>query len=322
VSVATGPDGTAAPARWVTPPFVSGVNLPWLSYGNDFGANAWHPAGGVATPEVRARLRDALAAIADRGDALVRWFFFCDGRSGFRADSDGRFAGVDERIWPDVEAALEEVALARLRVMPVIFDFSWFHPASVVAGVQVGGRAGWLTDEAQRARLRDSLLAPLFTRCASSQAVAAWDIVNEPEWIAGTTPWHRWRHRRAGAAISRLVAETAALIHGISEHAATVGLASWAGLPLVRNAGLDVYQAHWYDESEMRAPLGAPVAGMGLDRPILLGEFPTRGSRRTRTEIVDAARNAGYVGALEWSALATDAASDPMALGRRACGRP
>jgi hypothetical protein len=91
----------------------------------------------------------------------------------------------------------------------------------------------------------------------------------------------------------------------------------------VKDARLDVYQVHWYDALQRRAPLETPVASLGVDRPVLLGEFPTRGSRRSPSDIVAAAKRAGYSGALAWSMLAEDPASDfasaadPLGLARR-----
>ena len=106
------------------------------------------------------------------------------------------------------------------------------------------------------------------------------------------------------------------VVHRRTSHAATVGSASTRTLPLVEGLGLDVYQAHWYDRLDRRAPIGRPVRELGLDRPMILGEFPTRGSRLTPTEILDTARRAGYAGALAWSALANDEASNGAALAR------
>jgi hypothetical protein len=39
-----------------------GANLPWLDYGQEFGASAWRPEGGLAVPERRERLRRELGA--------------------------------------------------------------------------------------------------------------------------------------------------------------------------------------------------------------------------------------------------------------------
>jgi len=100
------------------------------------------------------------------------------------------------------------------------------------------------------------------------------------------------------------------LIHQRTSHAATVGSASARTLPLVEGLGLDVYQAHWYDRLDRKAPLDRPVASLGLDRPLILGEFPTRGSRRMPIEIVEIARQNDYAGALAWSVLSADGVTD------------
>jgi hypothetical protein len=66
------------------------------------------------------------------------------------------------------------------------------------------------------------------------------------------------------------------------------------------------------------------VATLGLGRPLLLGEFPTRGSSLPPPAILEIAREAGYSGALAWSALASDRATDSSACRvalRDWCGR-
>ena len=78
--------------------------------------------------------------------------------------------------------------------------------------------------------------------------------------------------------------------------------------------GLDLYQAHWYDSVEATAPLAAPVADLALDRPLVLGEYPTKGSQRSPSAIVATARQAGWAAALAWSVLAQDPATDFAAL--------
>ena len=46
-----------------------GINLPWLDYGGDFGANAWQPDGGFARPEKQERLAEAFARAGPPGPA-------------------------------------------------------------------------------------------------------------------------------------------------------------------------------------------------------------------------------------------------------------
>lgn len=310
--------------RWAIPAFTLGANLPWLSYGGDFGANAWQPGGGGARAEVRARLREHLDALASGGATLVRWFLLCDGRAGLVHAADGGPAGLDAHVLPDLDAAVEELDRAVLRAIFVLFDFHWFHRARIVDGVQTGGRSAWLSDAQLRARTFEHVLAPVLDRYGRSDTIAAWDIINEPEWVTRHGRAASWlrpvvAQRVQSAGVSRetlraLVGDACALIHDRTTQAVTVGSASARSLSLVAGLDLDLYQVHWYDRFELRAPLDQPVADFALDRPVLLGEFPTRGSRYSPGEILAEARQAGYVGALGWSAAADDEASDRAAL--------
>ena len=303
--------------------FWLGVNLPWLDYGLDFGANAWQPAGGVASRERRARLGQVCQELEGRGCRVVRWFLIGDGRAGVRFAADGTPVGLDDRFFADLDHAVGTAGRHGLQVMFALVDFLWFRRARTVSGVRLGGHARAVSDPARRARLLEDVFAPIFARYAREPAIWGWDLCNEPEWAV------RRVHAHPASTIRRrdmtaFLKEAAACAHAHATQTVTVGLASLRGLGLVRDAGLDLYQVHWYDTLQSRAPLETPVPSLGLDRPLLLGEFPTRGSRRSPGEIVRIARRAGYAGALAWSAMAEDGASDlasaadELRLGRRA----
>jgi hypothetical protein len=291
--------------------FVTGVNLPWLNYGCDFGANAWRREGGVADPGLRAALREQLSRLRDRGVTLVRWFALCDARSGVREDTDGLPAGLDGSVLRDVDAACAELERAGMRAILVLLDFHLCRPERRHREVRMGGRRRWVTSTDARARLLDDVLRPLMEHAGHRPEVAAWDLFNEPEWVTrhcGTGAGLRGVPRRA---MRQFLADAAALARGVSRAPVTVGLASAAGLELVREAGLDLYQVHWYDATDAAARLDTPVEAYRLDGPIVLGEYPLAGSARRPEEIEAVARRAGYAGALGWSALAGDAASGP-----------
>jgi hypothetical protein len=195
-------------------------------------------------------------------------------------------------------------------LLPVLLDFHWCRPARIVGGVRCAGRAAQLTDAASRAGLLRDVLGPLLLRFGQRPGIAAWDVINEPEWV--TFSWRSWHAGRAVLpdVMTDYIAEAAALVHRSTVHPVTAGLASAVSLPRVRGLGLDFYQVHWYDPLDEIVPLETPVSTWAVDRPVLLGEFPTRGSRRSPREIEATALAAGYAGALAWSLRANDDASD------------
>jgi hypothetical protein len=293
--------------------FVRGLNLPWIRYGLDFGANAWQPDGGVASPQHRSQLSECMERAGALRPELVRWFLLCDGRAGIRFDGSGDAQGLDEHVLPDLDAAIAGARERGLRLMLVLFDFLWLARSRLCQGVRLGGHRALIAEPRRRRRLLENVVVPILDRYGADGAVAAWDVINEPEWATlGRGAWDPRRAVGAGA-MRRFIGEVVALVHARTSQQATVGLASAAGLPLVRGLGLDLYQVHWYDRHAARAPLERPVAALGLDGPLLLGEFPTRGSALPPPAIVAAARLAGYQGALAWSLLADDAASDAAA---------
>jgi hypothetical protein len=314
VARATPPEAESRAPKAGRAPFVLGANLPWLQYGCDFGANAWQPEGGVGRPEQRERLRHSFARLAERGLTTVRWFVLGDGRAGVRFDAPGLVGGLDEVFWRDLEAGLEEASRAGIVLVPVLFDFRWCRRARTFNGVRGGGHRKALAAADASDALVERLVVPILRRCAGSSSIAAWDVINEPEWatwgLGAIDPFGAVSRR----AMRRFIGLAVSAVHAGTRQPATVGLASWRGFPLVRGLGLDVWQVHWYDRRERRSPLGRPVsAEMGL--PVWLGEFPTAGSRKSPEEIIATAQRAGYAAALAWSAEAVDRYSDLGRLG-------
>jgi hypothetical protein len=290
-------------------PFLEGVNLPWLNYGGDFGANAWNPLGGVSRPEKLPILQRVFRKLQERGIRTVRWFLFCDGRAGIRFTPFGTPSGPDRFFFIDMDAALEAAGACGLQIIFVLLDFLWFSEALMVNGVQVRGRRAGIVGAYKQRALRRKVLKPILKRYGRSPVILAWDIVNEPEWVTRGCGGGIFGSAIAFHTMRGFIKTTVRLVHRHTVHLATVGLGNAAGLPLVRDCGLDFYQVHWYDRWEAVAPLERPVPELALDRPLLLGEFPTKNSARPPAEIVEISRKNGYCGALAWSLLGTDRSS-------------
>ena len=276
-----------------------GANLPWVHYGIDFGANAWRPDGGVAQPDGRAQLEPVFARLAAAGVRYVRWFLFCDGRAGIEFSVGGRPLGLDGFVFRDVDAALEIASRHGIRIMFVLLDFLWCDPVSATRGVQMGGRAHVLADAGHRDALLTLALRPLLERYAEEPQIFAWDVMNEPEWIETIDPGD----------LRAYLVESVGLVHSSTCHPATLGSAGVRWRDRYTGIGLDFYQVHWYDSLKHQPSLDTPLDELGFDRPVLLGEFPTKGSTKNPDEIVEAAQAAGYSGAFYWSVLAKDACS-------------
>ena len=293
----------SADRKLTNPPsdFLFGANLPWFDYGLDFGANTWNPSGGVGRSEVRQRVEQELVRIAASGVRALRWFLFCDGRAGIRFDERDRPMGLDQFVLRDLDAALELAGRAHLGVIFVLLDFHWCLPSRMVDGVQLGGRAGILGDQDSSTRLLEQVLRPVVARYAGEEAILAWDVFNEPEWVKHDVP-------------KRFLREAIQMIRSCSSRPVTIGCAGARWRRRYRDLDLDFDQVHWYDSLKWQPPLDTPVAALRFRRPVWLGEFPTRGSDRGWREIVDTARAAGYAGAFYWSALANDVCSDPSAV--------
>ena len=209
-----------------------------------------------------------------------------------------------------MRTALDRLGAHGLRMVPVLFDFTWADAARVLNGVQLGGRAPVLRDAVMRHALWgavDTLVAPF----GHDPRIAMWDLWNEPDWMVAPCrpPGRRLSPRR----LRQCLAELALHLRGHAVQPLTVGLASARGLPLCRDLSLDVLQVHWYDHLERRAPLSPRPRAAWSEAPLLLGEFPTSGSGRTADAIVALARDAGYAAAWPWSLLADDRSSDHAA---------
>lgn len=288
-------------------PFM-GLNYPWHQYGHDFGANAWGHDG-VSSTRSRPVVEADFAAMRRHGVEVVRWFVWADGRASPEFDQDGYVTGLDEAFYADLDAALAIAAQNDIALLLVLFDYRWFDAPEVVDGVQLFGRATTLTDPAKRRSLLDKALLPLLARYGAHERII-WEVINEPEGAMHVPQGNRVPDAVSAREMQTLVGEIVTLIHTRSSRPVTLGSASHGSLPYWTESGLDVYQYHFYDQVAAGAPLEPPCASLGLDRSVLVGEFPTRGRQRGVDEYLDSIWRNGCVAAFPWSYRGNDEASD------------
>ena len=284
--------------------FVVGVNLPWVGYGTDIGTSGWFSSGGLSQrPAALETLDRTFETLARDGMKVARTFLLCDGRSGLHADAGGTPTGLDAAVLPDIAALVSSARRHGVGLIPVLLDFHLCSPLEIVNGVQLGGRSHLIADRHAAAALVDRVVRPIAEMFADEEAIVAWDVINEPEWCL---PRGLFAARTAVSfgAMRRFLAEAVECLHRSARQPVTVGSAGTWALDLVIGIELDFYQVHWYDRFGWDA-LARPVAELGIaDRPAILGEFSGRTTRLD--DVLDAAKSAGYEGALVWSVLAQD----------------
>jgi hypothetical protein len=328
--------------------FSHGCNYPWSTdgrtvfYGMDFGANVWGSHVGVSTrrPEIA---RDFLQ-MARLGFTVVRWFVFCDGRSGIEYDDCGLPAGPDPHLFTDIDAALDIARSVDIRLVFVLLDHGWMFEGvpDVIADPSTGvllearlpeGRAHVLNSHTGREALIGKLVEPLVRRYGRAgdradlaKQIFAFEFMNEPDFVV--EEWERDLSPRVNRplrfdALADLVSQTSALVHRHTDAFTTMAAArlhnlwAWDDEAL----GLDLVQLHTYPDT-IHPTRDADIFGMraeslGISTRVVLGEFPGDGPRQhpagssppptTLAEYLEFALASGYDGAWPWSFSGTDA---------------
>ena len=289
-------------------PFLVGVNLPWMHYGGDFGANAWSPDGRPLAPGAGARLDRVLGRLAAprrARPALVPAL-----RSGARAYGWTR---------PAAPAGIDACAAARpghragaldrhgLRALFVLFDFLLLP----------GERRTWRADVRTpalggRPRRRGPAAGPRRRAARGARADAPRDVRLGTDERARVG--HLWGGGRRPVALRARVYDAQFL--GERRHGPMRGPAA-ARSPSAWPACAGS-TSRWRPRPRFlpgalvrprrspRRPLVTPAAAHGLDRPLVLGRVPHAAIRPTPAQRLAAVAHAGYAGAFAWSYCAED----------------
>jgi hypothetical protein len=190
--------------------------------------------------------------------------------------------------------------------------------ARLPAGYVKGGRADVIADARVTQRFLDNVLAPLVGASRRHmEAVYAWELINEPEWIMRRLPFAS-TFRMPVEVVCRFMQTGLSAIrdHGFT---ATVGFARARTLRalLGKLPALDLNQVHYYPRWRLARLADARFAN---GRPSVLGEFATRSDQlgawpdlpSSRQEIarrLALAQRKGYDAALLWSFRGRDRAT-------------
>jgi hypothetical protein len=291
--------------------YLLGVNYPWQYYGHDFGVAGTWEHDGASSAQSWEQIDADFAYLQEQGVHVVRWFLFGDGRASPEFSEEGQVIGYDEYFYPDVDAALAIAEKHDLYLIFVLFDFLICDEAQIGNGAQLFGRCELITDPVVRQSFLDNALKPLLERYGQHPNIIAWEVINEPEGAMDIAQG-AWVGMPISATVMQdFVNDVVGYIHTYSSQAATLGSASRGSLVTYwRDCPLDFYQFHHYDHLEAQYPLDYAAADLELDKPVIVGEFPTANTRLTLAQYLDVIWQNGYAGALAWSYRADDDASD------------
>lgn len=264
--------------------FWVGANAPWYEWGADIGA------GGIQRNS--AAINAGFASARAAGVRIIRWWIFPGQPWQITRDAAGKPTGLNPAVYTDMDALVALAAANDLALQPVLFSSFWeAMPVS------------WLADTSHRDAL-GTALAPLFARYSGNPTIAAWEVVNEPE-------WQIWGGNVDAGQAQELVRTLAWTVRNNSpNHHVTVGSAHLDGLPIWRGLGLTHYSAHWYDPmasggwcARCRTYEDIQVQ-YGLDGPLTIGEFYAPSSVDAQQRWQDW-YDKGFAGAFAWSLFAS-----------------
>ncbi len=282
------------------PSFLAGVNYPFKS-AEDFGTGSWGYSG-VAEPTTYQEIDTDFANLAASGARVVKWRIFNDGRYSPDFNADGVTTGLDDHVFTDVDAALALAKKHDLYLVFSLFASGFWTTDCVQRSVHLGGHADSLTDPVRRQLLIDQAIVPLLRHIGANPRVLGYEIIAEPEWgVSELNHDQDGRIKVPLASVQSFVTQVAAAIHYYSPALVTVESNRASNMAYWRGTGVDYFSFSWYDWLQPWEPLDRPASTFHLDRPIVLGEFPSIGSYYQLSQIYDLALRQHYAGAFTWS---------------------
>lgn len=293
--------------------FILGVNYPWHNYGHDFGKTEWGH-NGISSPENLSILHADFEFLKNHRVNVVRWFLFADCRAAPEFDEEGKVTGFDEYFFADMDMALSIAQQHHIHLILVLLDFKIADKAEWDSGVKLYGRASLITDNEVRQSFYDHALIPLLQTYGNHPNILAWEVMNEPE--LAIIQAENWVEEAVDlSAMQSFVNEIVDHIHHYTSQQVTLGSSRRRWLDLWTDSSLDYYQFHYYENmTEPADDFDFPYEDLELDKPCIIGEFPTKGADLSLTHYLNTILQNRYAGAFPWSYRAGDAHSDFIAV--------
>lgn len=269
--------------------FAKGANLAWLNgqFDHDIGTNPNHPDWGCAYNS--ADMNRYMADMRSMGINVMR-IWLHENKEGLIM-SGGNCTGMNATFLTNMD---DIVRLAQNNGMYLYLTLN-------------GGDIDWVNNTTRRDSYLNNAVKPLINRYRGNRIIFAIDIMNEIESvIAGntgnwTTSGATWTQARDSIRAHRDAIKS---IDSTRLVTCSSGWHDWNNMAQFRGLGLDFYDYHHYSDN----PNLPTAASLGMDKPILIGEYgqgSTSWNDTTQSNaakgFLDQAKSKGYAGALIWN---------------------
>ncbi len=310
-----------APAATInsSTPYLNGANIPWNSFGMDFGTHPSWGAGYDAT-----WWNNTFAALKAQKINAARIWVHCDGRASPEFNSSGDVTGLDSNFIPNLQDMLDKANANGVKVQLCLWSFDMCNDNTGSAGPYAGKHHTLITNTTYLSNYITRALNPMLDGIVSKPALAVIEVINEPEW-AITEGGASTTYKVSRDQMRAFVQAIRNAVKAKTSKNVTVGSASikwstangrdgtvgdfWSGL------GLDHRDVHYYDWMTGSGYNYDPFASghtpayYGWGTPGVIGEFGANGNAPYSSvlDMMNRAYNNGYAGHMPWSYKGGDA---------------
>lgn len=303
--------------------FISGINVAWKQFGGDVGK---YPIDTVW-------FANMLQGVADSGGNAVRWWLFTDCSNDPQIDPTTKLVtGLGVSTISNIKKVLDMGYARGVGIDLCLLSFDMMKTGKTMVDMEANKKI-LQTDEGRKAFI-DNAVVPLVKAIGHHPAILNWEIFNEPEGMVQSIAGD-WGSMATGIEIThvqKMVNQAAGAIHR-AVTGVPVSNGCWSFIAgsntipgdhnyysdsaLIKVGGdpegtLDYYMVHYYEWGKTElSPFHHPASYWGLDKPLVIGEFPAKGLSAglgglTPAQCWKYLMDNGYAGAMGWTYTAHD----------------